>query len=227
MTVRKVEVNETPDATLGEAMNATIPQDTQPKPRKEEILDVATHLFAEGGYDGTSMNDVAERVGMRKASLFYHFATKDALYEAVLDRLIASLGAALSAVYAGEGTFCARVERAADTTTEVLGTHPYAARLLLREAMDWGPVLRGKLIDNVTMLLESGAAFVRAGQDAGEFVEGDPKQLVLSTIGVHVFPFALGQLVERYMGSNVFETAFVEERRRAVRIQLRQMLERR
>src|SRR5215831_12665716 len=72
-------------------MNTTTMQDTQTKPRKEEILDAATRLFAERGYEGASMNDVAERVGMRKASLFYHFATKDALYEAVLDRLVEGL----------------------------------------------------------------------------------------------------------------------------------------
>src|SRR5262249_26834092 len=107
-------------ASPGETMNTPTSQDVQTKPRKEEILEVATSLFAERGYDGTSMNDVAERVGMRKASLFYHFATKDALYEAVLDRLIESLGSALSAIYAGEGTFAERVERAADATTKVL-----------------------------------------------------------------------------------------------------------
>jgi TetR/AcrR family transcriptional regulator len=208
-------------------MNTTTMQDTQAKSRKDEILDVATCLFAERGYDGTSMNDVAERVGMRKASLFYHFATKDALYEAVLDRLIESLGSALSAVYASEGTFSERVERAADATTAVLGGHPYAARLLLREAMDWGPVLREKLLDNVMAVLEAGAAFVRAGQDAGAFVDGDAKQLVISSIGVHFFPFALGQLVENYMGTNAFDAGFVEQRRVAVRAQICNMIIRR
>src|SRR5215831_17270238 len=96
-----------------ETMNTSPPsQDIQAKPRKEEILDVATRLFAERGYEGTSMNDVAARVGMRKASLFYHFATKDALYEAVLDRLIESLGSALRAAYEGVGSFAERVEAA-------------------------------------------------------------------------------------------------------------------
>jgi AcrR family transcriptional regulator len=197
------------------------------KPRKEEILDVATRLFAERGYEGTSMNDVAARVGMRKASLFYHFATKDALYEAVIDRLIETLGAALRAAYEGVGTFAERLEAAADTTTVVLGTHPYAARLLLREVMDWGPVLRGKLLENTMAVLEAGAAFVRAGQEAGEFVDGDAKQLVMSSIGVHFFPFALAQLVEHFAGVAPFDDRFVNERRVAVRRQVRDLLVRR
>lgn len=202
----------------------TATQETQPKPRKQEILDVATRLFAERGYEGTSMNDVAERVGMRKASLFYHFATKDALYEAVLDRLVASIGAALGAAYAGEGSFAARLEQSADVVTATLGAHPFAARLLLRETMDWGPVIRGKLRDGILGVLEAGAAFLRAGQEAGEFVDGDAKQLVLTALGTHFLPFALGQLVEHYTGTAPFSAEFVAARRVAVRRQVRDML---
>jgi AcrR family transcriptional regulator len=200
-------------------MNAT----EQPKPRKEEILDVATRLFAEGGYEGTSMNDVAERVGMRKASLFYHFATKDALYEAVLDRLVASLQVALEAIYASSGTFEDRLDAVTEMLVTVLASHPYAARLLLREAMDWGPVIRGKLLDRILLVLEAAAAWLRAGQEQGVFVEGDPKQLVLSSIGLHFLPFALGHLVERYMGSDVFDEAFVAARMKALKTQVRDL----
>jgi TetR/AcrR family transcriptional regulator len=196
----------------------------QAKPRKEEILDVATRLFAERGYEGTSMNDVAERVGMRKASLFYHFATKDALYEAVLDRLVASLQAALEAIYVSSGTFEDRLDAVTEAVVTLLSSHPYAARLLLREAMDWGPVIRGgQLLDRILLVLEAGAAWLRAGQEQGAFVEGDPKQLVLSSIGLHFLPFALGQLVERYMGSDVFDPAFVAARMKALKAQARDM----
>jgi len=195
----------------------------QAKPRKEEILDVATRLFAERGYDGTSMNDVAERVGMRKASLFYHFATKDALYEAVLDRLVASLQTALEAIYVSSGTYQDRLDAVTDTVVTLLSSHPYAARLLLREAMDWGPVIRGKLLERILLVLEAGAAWLRAGQEQGAFVEGDPKQLVLSSIGLHFLPFALGQLVEKYMGTGVFDEAFVSARAKALKSQARDM----
>jgi TetR/AcrR family transcriptional regulator len=198
--------------------------ESQPKPRKEEILDVATRLFAERGYEGTSMNDVAERVGMRKASLFYHFATKDALYEAVLDRLVLGFAGALGKAYGGEGSFETRAERAADTMTTVLGEHHYAARLLLREAMDWGPVIRGKLLEHMLTVFDAGVAFVRAGQEAGEFVDGDPKQLILTSLGAHFIPFAIGNLVERFAGTDPFDPAFVEQRRVAMKCQMQALM---
>jgi AcrR family transcriptional regulator len=197
--------------------------EVQAKPRKEEILDVATRLFAERGYEGASMNDVAECVGMRKASLFYHFATKDALYEAVLDRLVASLQVALEAIYASSGTFPDRLDAVTEVLVDTLASHPYAARLLLREAMDWGPVIRGKLLDRILLVLEAGAAWVHAGQEQGTFVEGDPKQIVLTAIGMHFLPFAVGNLVEKYTGKGAFDASFVEGRRAALKAQARNL----
>jgi len=196
----------------------------QPKPRKEEILDVATRLFAERGYEGTSMNDVAELVGMRKASLFYHFATKEALYEAVLDRLVRRLATPLGAVYAGEGSYAERLDRAADAVTAALGAWPFTARLLLREAMNWGPGARGALADKAVDVLEAAASFVRAGQDSGEFVDGDAKHLVLTALGIHFLPFAAAQLVGRYARVEPFDACFVAARRAEVRAHVRRVL---
>jgi AcrR family transcriptional regulator len=207
----------------GEQMTNTAEAQTAAKPRKEEILDVATRLFAERGYEGTSMNDVAERVGMRKASLFYHFATKDALYEAVLDRLVASMQAALEQVYTQSGSYAERLEAVTDTVVGVLGSHQYAARLLMREAMDWGPMMKGKLLDRILEVLDASAAWVRVGQEAGVFVEGDAKHIVLSALGMHFLPFALGPLVEKYTGTDAFDPRFVETRRHALRLQARDL----
>ncbi|HEY5800390.1 MAG TPA: TetR/AcrR family transcriptional regulator [Burkholderiaceae bacterium] len=52
------------------------------------ILDVATRLFAECGYEGTSIALIAERAGLSKQNLLYYFPTKPALYERVLDDVL-------------------------------------------------------------------------------------------------------------------------------------------
>jgi AcrR family transcriptional regulator len=44
---------------------------------RERILDLALELFTEQGYDGTSLRDIAERLGTTKAALYYHFARKE------------------------------------------------------------------------------------------------------------------------------------------------------
>ncbi len=65
-------------------MTQTAPQETSTRDR---ILDVALDLFTEKGYDGTSLREIAERLGMTKAALYYHFASKDDILMALHMRL--------------------------------------------------------------------------------------------------------------------------------------------
>ncbi len=57
------------------------------KPTSERILDAAEELFAEMGYDATSLGDIADIVGIRCPGIYKHFKNKQSLYEAVLGRL--------------------------------------------------------------------------------------------------------------------------------------------
>src|SRR5215467_11521395 len=58
---------------------------------RARILDVALELFAERGYAGTSVRDIAERLGMTKSSLYYHFASKEDVLNALVTPLIEDL----------------------------------------------------------------------------------------------------------------------------------------
>ncbi|MGI9120817.1 MAG: TetR/AcrR family transcriptional regulator, partial [Acidimicrobiales bacterium] len=53
------------------------------------ILDVAESVFAERGFDGTSMQDIATAAGVSRGMPGYAFGSKASLYEAVLDRAFA------------------------------------------------------------------------------------------------------------------------------------------
>ena len=57
------------------------------------MLDVALDLFSEHGFAGTSLQDIADRLGVTKAAVYYHFRSKDdlllALVEPVIDELMA------------------------------------------------------------------------------------------------------------------------------------------
>lgn len=55
---------------------------------RRRILDTATELFTQRGYAGTSVRDIAERLGMTKGALYYHFASKDELLYAMVAPLI-------------------------------------------------------------------------------------------------------------------------------------------
>jgi len=84
----------------------------KPRPRKakaapraetaDEILDLAEMLIQTRGYSAFSYQDIADALGIRKASVHYHFASKTDLGVAVVDRYVARFGAALAAVAADQ-----------------------------------------------------------------------------------------------------------------------------
>jgi AcrR family transcriptional regulator len=195
------------------------------KLRKEEIIAEATRLFAERGYEGTSMGDLAERVGLRKASLFHHFESKDVLYTTVVSQLVRGVQAALVGAAAAEGSYACRLDALTDAITGILGQEPYAARLLVREAMDWGPMMREQLAIGVQGVLRAAVDFIKAGQREGVFNHDlDADHLIVSLIGLYFIPFVIDRTVERFAGQSPFESPFIDDRRRAVRDQIRTLV---
>jgi len=72
------------------------PSVTVPPRTRERILDAALTLFAEKGYDATSMREIAEQLGITKAALYYHFDSKAEIVQAMLadtERRVAELAA--------------------------------------------------------------------------------------------------------------------------------------
>lgn len=207
------------------AKSPAAPAPKRRKLRKEEIVAEATRLFAERGYEGASMGDLAERVGLRKASLFHHFPSKDVLYGTVLTQLIDSVQRAVFTAATSDGSFAERLDALSDALTMTLGGQPYAARLLVREVMDTGPVIRDRLGRTIQDVLAAALEFARAGQREGVFnPDLDATHAIVSLIGIHFMPFAIGDLIERFTGTSPFHAAFLEDRKAAVRAQIRLLI---
>jgi AcrR family transcriptional regulator len=115
---------------------------------RDLILDVAERCFAERGFDGVSMREIATGAGLRnQASLYHHFRDKQALYEAVLARglhpvlaLVAESGRAWAA-----GRAEASLDGFLDRVVDHLAEHPHLPRLLQRATLDDSRYLRGVL----------------------------------------------------------------------------------
>jgi len=55
--------------------------------RKSEILDVAEQLFAEKGFDNASTNDIINRIGIARGTLYHHFRSKEEILDAIVERM--------------------------------------------------------------------------------------------------------------------------------------------
>jgi len=60
--------------------------------KKEEIIKIASQKFAKYGFDGVSMESIAQKAKITKAAIYYHFKNKNELFEAILTNKIIELG---------------------------------------------------------------------------------------------------------------------------------------
>jgi AcrR family transcriptional regulator len=94
--------------------------------RREQILDAATRAFARAGYIGTGLDDVAAEAGVTHVILYRHFASKNDLYRAVLDRACVRLADTVGVDDFDEGSVSLLLRAAA--------ADPDGFRLLFRHA---------------------------------------------------------------------------------------------
>lgn len=63
------------------------------------VLTAARELFGEQGYDGTSLEAILARAGVKRGALYHHFASKQAIFDAVVDGMLGEVAAALDETY--------------------------------------------------------------------------------------------------------------------------------
>lgn len=107
-----------------------------PAERRATIERAAERLFAERGYAGTRLEDVAAAAGVTKPVLYRHFASKEALHRALLEHHRDALASDALDPYLEDGTLEQRLPAMLDAWFGYLERHPDACRLLLREPAD-------------------------------------------------------------------------------------------
>jgi len=100
--------------------------------RREELTRIAARLFAERGYQGTSLADLAEELGVQKPSLYHHIASKEDLLWEVAWEGAEAFHAALDAVPA-ELPAAERIRLALRSHLAVVGTQLDVATVFVRE----------------------------------------------------------------------------------------------
>ena len=154
-----------PGSAVLDRPSAPLPATRRPgKQTAERILDVAEACFAQKGYAGTTLREVATGVGIRIPSLYNHFASKEVLYGAVLERgmspvlqLLAGSAEESEAPYPDPG----RVIR---QMMELLGSRPNLPRLVQYELLAGGKHLAPLLEDWLSPTIAQSLAMLLIGR---------------------------------------------------------------
>ena len=151
------------------------------------ILAAAERLFAARGFDAARLEDVAAAVGIRRASIVYHFRDKAELYDAVLADAFGALRARLEAALLGAGAFATRIERAVSAWVDAVAERPSLARLLLREVADGTPARASRLAPHLPPFFALVDRALASPEVAAMRFEADPVAVASQIAGGTVF----------------------------------------
>ena len=157
--------------------------------RREQILDVATGLFAQQGFQGTTTKRIAEGSGVTEALIFRHFPSKEELYWAVIQRKIDDTSPLerLRANLAAGGDDVQVLSRVALDVLERRAKDQTLSRLLLFSALEQHELSERFFRSYISSYFEALATFVRKGIRQGRFRPVDPLLAARSFLGMLIY----------------------------------------
>lgn len=164
---------------------------------RERILDAASTEFAEHGFAGARVDEIAARAGVNKAMLYYHVGDKRALYTAVLLRNFDRVSAAIEAALARGGSSRERLEHVIGAMTAIVRQYPDHPRIVLREVASGAANLPDDVLRRMLEVVDVVRTLLVEGVAAGEFRPTHPLITHLAIVGGLLFLNAVTPLRER------------------------------
>ncbi|MEM1399290.1 MAG: TetR/AcrR family transcriptional regulator [Pseudomonadota bacterium] len=143
---------------------------------KSTILDAAAESFADAGFAGARMQDIADRAGLPKPNLHYHFGTKKALYAAVLEEIVEKWLTAFDHIVPTADPAAALTAYIRQKMAD-MRSQPIASRVFASELLSGGTAIEDYLKGRLRNMVEDKAEVIQGWIDNGQMAPVDPFHL--------------------------------------------------
>ncbi|MFE1645052.1 TetR/AcrR family transcriptional regulator [Microbacterium sp. P01] len=179
---------------------------------RAELLAVATEVFAEDGYSGARVDDIAERTRTTKRMIYYYFGGKEQLYKAVLENAYQGIREAERAIDVDETDPLVAIRRLAELTYDHHVSHDAFVRLVAIENIHRGQSIR--TLESLRTLGQPAKTLLdrilEKGRELGEF------RTDVDAIDVHlvISAYCVFQIANQYTFGYLFDTDLAAPERR-------------
>ena len=152
-------------------------------PTREAVFQAAARLFSAKGFEGVSVDDIAEAAGVNKAMIYYHFADKLALYRAIIADMLQAMGARVTAIVGAPIGPGAKLDRFIENFVRLADERPWLPTLMLREVTAGAPNLDVETLTHIRTVFLGFSRILAEGAAAGVFRPIHPVLAYTSVVG--------------------------------------------
>jgi len=181
------------------------------------ILEASRKVFLEYGFDGATMQQIADEAGINKALLHYYFRSKDRLFEAVFFEAFSRMMPNILKIFISDVDFFEKIRGLVNTYISTLQNYPQIPQFILHE-LHRNPSRILELMKATGIDPEVVLNIILGEMKKGTIKEMDPRQFIVNMLAMCIFPFAARPLLQGFVFKNDAKAfdEFLEIRKTAV-----------
>ena len=141
----------------------------KPSKTAEKILAAARKTFAEYGYSGTHVDEIAQRAGVNKASLYYQIGDKDTLYANVIHQVLGNIAQGIAQAVARADTPEEKLKAYILFIADAVDKNPEMPPIMMREVAGGGAHLPQVVAEDIASVLKVLLGILEEGKEKGVF----------------------------------------------------------
>lgn len=165
------------------------------------ILDAARKVFLDNGFDGSTMQQIANVAGINKALLHYYFRSKDRLFEAVFFEAFSRMVPNLFKIFTADIPFTEKIKGLVNTYISALQEYPQIPQFILHE-LHRNPGRIIELMHSTGIDPEMVMNIIRTELKRNNLVIMEPQQLMVNLLAMCIFPFAARPMIQGFIFKN-------------------------